>query len=59
MTKKRVYLCLLFVMMLLGALGVGYYLWQKRDIHPLHGTLVQQVDLKQRVKNMIGKDVVG
>lgn len=57
MTRKKVYLCLLLMMVLLGALGVGYYLWQKRDIRPLQGTLVLCEQLKERVMNA-GKDVI-
>lgn len=58
MAKKKIYLYLLFVMILLGALGAGYYFWQKKDIRPHQGTLVHHVDLKKRVMDMMGKDVM-
>lgn len=58
MTRKRMYLCLLLMMALLGALGVGYYLWQKRDIRPPQGTLVFCKQLKERFMD-VGKDVIG
>jgi len=57
MTRKRVYLYLLLMAMLLGALGIGYYYWQERDIRPQQGTLVFCDQLKERIRDE-GKDVI-
>lgn|GEM_PF-6168005 len=57
MIRKRVYLYLLLMVMLLGALGIGYYYWQKRDIRPQQGTLVFCEQLEERIGD-VGKDVI-
>lgn len=57
MTRKRISLYVLVVVVVMVAVLAGYYFWQKRDVRPPQGTLVEHEYFMEPSEIDVGKDV--